>query len=132
LFCFCFFRTFAPTFLFKLCSFCLRERKSISCLRVQGTLATLRHCCHFVYGEIRMARRDILKTHKAALKVRAQIKDDWCYQISFGGWKRKEAPQKPNRRATHPRNGSEVEGSRLGGEPKTIQRRSSDAEQSKS
>jgi len=37
--CFCFISTFAPIFRFKLCSFCWRGCKNISCPRTQGTLA---------------------------------------------------------------------------------------------
>jgi len=40
MFCFCFFHTFAPIFHFKLCNFCKRGQKNISCLRAPGTLAT--------------------------------------------------------------------------------------------
>jgi len=40
MFCFCFFRIFAPIFHFKLCSFFDGERKNISYPRAQGTRAT--------------------------------------------------------------------------------------------
>jgi len=36
---FFFFRTFAPVFHFKICSYCWRGRKNISCPRAQGTVA---------------------------------------------------------------------------------------------
>jgi len=38
MFCLCFFRTFAPIFLFKFCKFVEGGRNNISCPRVQGTL----------------------------------------------------------------------------------------------